>query len=122
MKRRAPSRGSSWLSLWGAALMSSYIGVFLATFPALSTTDDTIDTFNFTQTGLLVFPVLLYSSLVVGAREHLSIRTRPTRRSTIAYALLVAAFIALLALRITGTQYPWWVMLTPTENRAKNAN
>ena len=99
VERSGPTRASAVLQLWGAIVLPIYVGVFLLSFgPRMSE-----------LTTLLLFPVLLFSSLVSGARDRFGIRTRPRGGSWVAQLSVVAAFLVLLALRIGGVSYPWWI-------------
>jgi len=95
------SRASAILQLWGAIVIPVYAWVFLFSFgPRMSQ-----------LTVLLLFPLLLFSSLVSGARERFGIRTRPRGRQWIVQVAALAAFVGLLALRVGSVDYPWWLDL-----------
>ncbi|MEZ3162055.1 hypothetical protein AB1K54_16180 [Microbacterium sp. BWT-B31] len=96
-------RPFAWLLLWGAVLISAYLGVWLfisAVGP--SSTWVTI--------SLLLPTVLLYSLLVQGARERFGSRLR-FRRTTVAVAVaaIVLVFFGLGGISLFGGGYPWWI-------------
>jgi hypothetical protein len=110
VERRGPSRAYAALQLWLALAMAAYAGALLISF-AGNPPGDTATGAGTYSSGLLVFPVLLLSSLGSGARERFSIRTKPSPSYWVGYALIIGGFSALLAASVAGVAYPWWATL-----------
>lgn len=106
---RRPSRGYWWLMLWSAVLIAAYVGVYLFTFGG-STVEEVSDrSGGYSATWVMLTPVLAFSSLLSGARERFSIRAKPSPLHWVCYGLVMAGFVALGVLSITGIAYPWWL-------------
>ncbi|KRC62445.1 hypothetical protein ASE14_00995 [Agromyces sp. Root81] len=99
-------RPFAWLLLWGAVMMSAYVGVcvfFLSSGVSAGTGTITI--------GLLLPTALIYSLLVAGTRERFSARLRFRGTFGAAVALLLAGSVVLVGVAIFGPGYPWWVAI-----------
>lgn len=90
--------------------MAVYVGVFLFSFGGRSLEEATpgLGTYS---TSLLVFPILLFSSLASGARERFGVRTTPSPRYWIVVGIILASFLVLLVLAVVGISYPWWLTM-----------
>ncbi|WP_146071659.1 hypothetical protein [Cryobacterium sp. Y50] len=104
---QGPSRAFALLMLWGAVVLAVYVGVFLFSFGGRPVDEVASGAGGFPYTGILLFPVLIFSSLVSGARERFGIRTKPAPGYWIAYGLIIAGFMTLAGLSIAGVSYPW---------------
>ncbi len=93
-------------------MVSAYIAVFLLSSGIREANGGRLLSGSDGATAVLLAPVLIFSSLITGARERFSVRRGlPTPVYWIAYGLLVAVFLAQLALGIAGVSYPWWLNL-----------
>lgn len=104
---RGPSRAFALLMLWSAIMLSVYVGLFLLAFGSRPL--DEMSSSAGRYSTMLVFPILVFSALVSGARERFSIRTKPSLGHWIAYGLIVAAFLGMLGAIVAGVGYPWWL-------------
>ena len=109
-EQRAASRPFALFMLGAAVAIAAYVGVFLFSFGGRSIEESTpgLGTYS---TSLLVFPILLFSVLVSGARERFGVRTTPSLHYWIAVGVILASFLALLALSVIGVTYPWWLTM-----------
>lgn len=103
---QGPSRAFALFTLWSAIIVAVYVAVFLFSFGG-QTANEVVGAGGYSSSQILVFPVLLYSSLVRGARERFKIRTKPAPGHWIAYGLIIVGFMTLAGLRIAGVNYPW---------------
>ncbi|MGZ0212389.1 MAG: hypothetical protein ACKVI4_07920 [Actinomycetales bacterium] len=95
VKQRGPSRGFAWFSLWSALMGASYVGVFLLAFSGSIGTAGDSNPDKFSQTSLLIVPILAFTTMTTGARERFGIRRALPRA---AWIPLVLAFIAMTGL------------------------
>lgn len=109
-RERRPSRGYWWLMLWSSVLTASYLGAYLFTFGG-STVAEASERGCYAPTWVMLTPVLILSSLLSGARERFNIRATPSPVHWACYGLVMAGFITLGALSISGIAYPWWLNL-----------
>ena len=107
---RGPSREFAQLQLCLTVALSAYLGVFLISSAADPPTEVSAGARDYTS-GLLVLPVLLLGSLVSGARERFSIRSKPSVAQWVAVTLIIGGVTVLLAVSIAGVAYPVWVAL-----------
>ena len=96
---RGPTRASAVLQLWGAIVLSIYFGVFLLAYSSTMAG----------STTLLLFPVLIFSSVTSGARERFGIRGKPRGARLLPYAVVIAGVVVLFILNIVRIDYPWWL-------------
>ncbi|AIY00682.1 hypothetical protein ART_1083 [Arthrobacter sp. PAMC 25486] len=107
---QGPSRAFALFTLWSAIIVAVYVAVFLFSFGG-RTVNEVVSAGGYSSSGILVFPVLLFSSLVRGARERFGIRTKPAPGHWIAYGLIIVGFMTLAGLSIAGVNYPWGLNL-----------
>lgn len=110
VEHRGPSRAFAVLQLWLAAALAAYLGAFLISVVGDPPNEVTAGAADYTS-GLLVLPLLLLASLISGARERFSIRTKPSAAHWVAYTLIIGWFAVLLVASITEVTYPWWAAL-----------
>lgn len=106
-EQRVPSRSFALFMLWGAVVVASYVAVFLFSF-AGRPLEEVTSGLGAYSTSLLMFPVVLFSVLVSGARERFGVRTTPSPGYWAVVGLMLACFFALLMLAVIGVSYPWW--------------
>ncbi|CAN5247852.1 hypothetical protein BH11ACT4_BH11ACT4_15400 [soil metagenome] len=106
-----PPRAFLLLGLWAAVILAVYVGVFLLSLGGRPLNAAAPGPVYFSYVTIILFPVLVFSSVVAGARERFGIRTKPTLRYRIAYVLVCAGFITLGWLSIAGVPYPWGLNL-----------
>lgn len=111
VERRGPSRAYASLMLWSALVMSAYIGVFMFAFTGPALDDATAGAHNSAFIMLLMFPILVFSSLLGGARERFSIRRNPVSSFWVVPALILVAFGVLGVMAVMGVAYPWLLNL-----------
>ncbi len=87
--------------------MSGFVGVFLVSFGGRSLDDMPTDAVT-RPTWLLVFPIIVLSWLINGARERFSIRRKPSLVFWVAFVLI---FIVVSYLIAKSGDYPWWLNL-----------
>lgn len=107
---QGPSRAFALITLWSAILLAVYVAVFLFSFGG-RTVNEVVSAGGYSVSGILVFPVLLFSSLVRGAQERFGIRAKPAPGHWIAYGLIIVGFMTLAGLSIAGLNYPWGLNL-----------
>jgi hypothetical protein len=101
---RLGSRGYSWLMLATALLSSVYVVILLS---ALSASGNGAPAGGYMY--LLLLPVLLFSSLINGAKDRFAVRRKYSIAGIASYTVAFAAFAALGILAIGGAAYPWWL-------------
>ncbi|MBH0128931.1 hypothetical protein [Salinibacterium sp. NK8237] len=107
-----PSRGFAWFSLWSAFMAASYIGVFLLAFSAGIGTAGNSDPGKFSQTSLLVVPLLAFTTMTTGTRERFGIRRALPRVVWIPLVLAFFAMTVLSGLSVFDVPYsPWLIPL-----------
>lgn len=113
VEQRTPSRAFASFMLWGAAVIAVSVGVFLLSFDPQP--PDEVAAGAGASTPLLIIPILIFSSLVSGARERFGVRTRPSPGYWIAVGVILAGVLGLQVSIIAGLVYPWWLnLLLPT--------
>lgn len=111
VERRGPSGAFASLMLWGALVTAVYSGVFLFALGGRPIDEQVSGSGSFPSTALLLFPILVFSALVSGARERFSVHLKPALGYWIFSALVLAGFGALAILTLVGVVYPWWLNL-----------
>lgn len=111
VQRRAedvhPTRAYWSLMLWSAALIAVYAAVYLFIFGGGNAG-------GYPTTAVMITPVLAFSSLVTGARERFSIRSKPSAFQWVISGICLAGFMAIGALSVAGVAYPqWWNVVIP---------
>lgn len=110
-KGRGPSRAFASLMLWGAIVTAAYAGVVLFALSGRTRVEVEAGATGFATVVVLLFPMLIFSSLVSGARERFSVRRKPSVGYWIAYGLVVAVLAALMVVIVASIPYPWWLNL-----------
>lgn len=110
VEHRGPSREFAQLQLGLAVALAAYLAAFLISSAADPPNEVSAGAGDYTS-GLLVLPVLLLGSLVSGARERFSIRSKPSVAQWVASTLIIGGFTGLLAVSIAGVTYPAWATL-----------
>ncbi|PQZ93537.1 hypothetical protein CQ018_07620 [Arthrobacter sp. MYb227] len=106
VKTQGPSRAFALFTLWSAIVVAMYVGVFLFSF-GNRTVSEAVDAGGYAWNGILVFPILVFSSLASGARERFGIRTKPPLGHWIVIGLVIVGFVVLAWLSLSGVDYPW---------------
>ena len=109
VERRGPSRSFALFMLGLAAVVAVYLGVFMLSFGSRSI--DEMATSVGTYSNALLFPFLIFTSLVSGARERFDIRRKPSPGYWIALGLVVVAFCIPLVAMFNEVVYPRWMNL-----------
>jgi hypothetical protein len=107
VQQRGPSRGFAWLSLWSGLIISAYIGILLFALSVHPESATAANSGSFPRTGLLLVPLLMFVSLITGARERFGMRTRPSQKFWIPVSAAFTAFITLMLLSLFEVHYPW---------------
>ncbi|MBH0099207.1 hypothetical protein I6E68_08665 [Salinibacterium sp. NSLL150] len=112
LNQRGPSRGFAWFSLWSALMAASYIGVFLFAFSVSIGTAGDSNPDKFSQTSLLLVPILAFTTMTTGTRERFGIRRALPRAVWIPLALAIIAMTFLSGLSVFDVPYsPWLIAL-----------
>ncbi|MBH0083564.1 hypothetical protein [Salinibacterium sp. SWN167] len=111
VQRRGPSRGFAWFQLWAGLMTPIYIAVFLFAFSADAGTAGDNHPGNFSQTSLLIVPILAFSTLTTGARERFGIRTSLPRLIWIPLVAALVGMAALSGLSVFDIPYPRWLIV-----------
>lgn len=104
-----PSRAFALLQLGSAIVLSVYVGVFLLSFGSRPPEGTVADGYQYTS--MILLPILMFSSLVIGARERFKVRKKPTIQSWVGSVVVLGSFMGLVVLTIIGASYPWWLNL-----------
>ncbi|MBH0115396.1 hypothetical protein I6E52_00870 [Salinibacterium sp. NG253] len=110
VNQRGPSRGFAWFSLWSALMGASYIAVFLFSFSAGIGTAGDSNPDKFSQTSLLIVPILAFTTLTTGTRERFGIRRALPRAVWIPLALAFIAMTFLSGLSVFDVSYSRWLI------------
>ncbi|MGO1769017.1 MAG: hypothetical protein ACTHZX_03600 [Microbacterium sp.] len=104
-----PARGYWLLTLGSAALLALYLGTYLFVFGNRTPVEASEQGEGYLMTWVMLAPVLAFNSLVSGARERFSIRTRSGPLHWVLVGLCLAGFAVLGALSVVDIAYPWWL-------------
>ncbi|QYH36255.1 hypothetical protein [Salinibacterium sp. M195] len=110
VNQRGPSRDFAWFSLWSALMVASYVGVFLFAFSAGIGTAGDSNPDKFSQTSLLVLPILAFTTMTTGARERFGIRRAPARAVWIPLVLALFGMAVLSGLSVFDVPYSRWLI------------
>lgn len=112
VNQRGPSRGFAWFSLWSALMGASYIGVFLFAFSVSIGTAGDSNPDKFSQTSLLLVPILAFTTMTTGTRERFGIRRALPRAVWIPLVLAFIGMAVLAGLSVFDVPYsPWLIAL-----------
>ncbi|QAV69363.1 hypothetical protein ESZ53_02245 [Salinibacterium sp. UTAS2018] len=111
VQQRGPSRGFAWFQLWAGLMTPIYIAVFLFAFSADAGTAGENNPGNFSQTSLLIVPILAFSALATGARERFGIRTALPRLIWIPLGVALLGMFVLSGLSVFDVLYPSWLIV-----------
>lgn len=93
-------------------MAASYIGVFLFAFSASIGTAGDSNPDKFSQTSLLLVPILAFTTMTTGTRERFGIRRALPRAVWIPLALAIIAMTFLSGLSVFDVPYsPWLIAL-----------
>ena len=106
--RRGPSRALASLEFWNALVMSVYFSLALFASNGRFFDIGGVGRDLTPAIVLLLFPMLIFSGLLNGAKERFSIRRKPSRSYWIVYVVIAVVIAVLLT---SAFVYPWWLNL-----------